>query len=73
MKLLLQIIATIGLILTVIPAFLVFNGFITLELHKKAMVLGMLLWFISVPFLLNKKREEPPSDLENGTPKQNYF
>jgi high-affinity Fe2+/Pb2+ permease len=55
MKLLLRLIAAIGLILTIVPAFLVFNGFITLALHKNMMVLGMLLWFVSVPFLLNKK------------------
>lgn len=56
MKLLLQLIALIGLILTVIPSFLVFNGIITLELHKNAMFLGMLLWFASVPFLLKTKK-----------------
>lgn len=57
MKLLLQFIAAIGLIFTVVPAFLVFSGFITLDLHKNMMVLGMLLWFGSVPFLLNKNRQ----------------
>lgn len=57
MKFLLQLIAAMGLILTILPAFLVFGGFITLALHKNMMVLGMLFWFVSVPFLLNKNRQ----------------
>jgi high-affinity Fe2+/Pb2+ permease len=54
MKLFLQLIASLGLILTIIPSFLVFNGVITTDLQKNLMVVGMLLWFVSVPFLLKK-------------------
>lgn len=55
MKIILSIIAAIGLGLTVIPAFLVFSGLMTLDSHKNLMVVGMLCWFVSVPFLLKKK------------------
>jgi uncharacterized membrane-anchored protein YitT (DUF2179 family) len=55
MKIVLSIIAAIGLGLTVIPAFLVFSGMMTLDFHKNLMVVGMLCWFVSVPFLLKRK------------------
>jgi uncharacterized membrane-anchored protein YitT (DUF2179 family) len=55
MKIILSIIAAVGLGLTVVPAFLVFSGLMTLDFHKSLMIVGMLCWFLSVPFLLKKK------------------
>ncbi len=56
MKSLLKLIAFGGLCLTVIPSFLVFNELITIDLHKNLMFVGMLLWFVSIPFLLKKTK-----------------
>lgn len=55
MKYFLWLIASIGLGLTIIPAFLVFQGTISLDLNKNLMVVGMLLWFVGAAFLLKKK------------------
>jgi len=55
MKIILSIIAAVGLGLTVVPAFLVFSGLMTLDFHKSLMIVGMLCWFLSIPFLLKKK------------------
>ena len=55
MKILLCTLGLIGLLATVLPAILVFSGAIELEMHKIIMATGMILWFITAPFL--KKRE----------------
>lgn len=55
-KLLLKIISYIGLILTLIPSFLVFMQVIELDTNKVLMLLGTLLWFGTAPFWLNKTR-----------------
>jgi high-affinity Fe2+/Pb2+ permease len=55
MKLLLKLISFIGLILTVVPAFLVFAGTIELQMHKNLMLMGTLLWFIPAPFWMSRK------------------
>ena len=54
MKTILKIISFIGLILTVVPSFMVFNGSITLDMHKWLMLIGTLVWFIATPFWMNK-------------------
>lgn len=53
----LKIISYIGLILTVVPSFLVFSGAIELSFHKTLMLIGTLLWFFTAPFWMNKQKE----------------
>lgn len=43
-----------GLVLTLVPSFLVFGGAITFQLHKQLMLIGAVLWFITAPFWLGK-------------------
>jgi len=57
MKTLLKIVSLVGLLTTIVPSFLVFADIITLDTNKLLMILGTLLWFISVPFWMNKKVE----------------
>jgi hypothetical protein len=55
MKSILKIFSAVGLILTVVPSFLVFSGAITLDMHKWLMLLGTIIWFFTAPFWMNKK------------------
>jgi len=55
MKTILKILSFIGLILTVVPSFMVFSGSITLDMHKWLMLIGTLVWFFTAPFWMNKK------------------
>jgi hypothetical protein len=55
MKGFLQIVSLIGLLLTMIPPVLIFMGKLDLEETKWLMALGMLAWFASAPFWINKK------------------
>ena len=55
-KTLLKIISFIGLLLTLIPSFLVFLNGIELETNKYLMLVGTLLWFGSSPFWMNKSK-----------------
>ena len=55
MKLLLKVISFLGLSLTVLPAFLVFNEIISFESHKTLALIGTACWLISAPFWMNKK------------------
>ena len=55
-KMLLKIISFIGLLLTLIPSFLVFLKGIELETNKYLMLVGTLLWFGSSPFWMNKSK-----------------
>lgn len=59
MKALLKIISFIGLALTVIPAFLVFHGSISLETCQHLMLAGTLCWFLTAPYWMNQKSDEP--------------
>lgn len=52
MKILLTLIALAGLILTVIPSFLVFMGKLSWNAHSQLMLVGMICWFVSAPVLL---------------------
>jgi len=54
MKSLIKLISYFGLALTIIPAFLVFNGKITLEFSKWLMLIGTIVWFLSAPTWMNK-------------------
>ena len=55
MKTIFKLISLIGLVLTLLPSILVFNGTITLDNNKWLMMVGTILWFASVPFWMNKK------------------
>ncbi|MFT2010478.1 hypothetical protein ACMA1I_17520 [Pontibacter sp. 13R65] len=57
MHILLKLISYIGLLLTVVPSILVFLGQIELSFHKTLMFVGMLMWFLTAPFWLNKQSE----------------
>lgn len=59
MKYLLKIGSFLGLALTVVPAFFVFSGALTWDIHAALMAAGALLWFVTAPFWLYK---ESPAD-----------
>ena len=50
MKNLMKSISALGLLLTVVPSFLVLDGHIAWNLHAQLMFAGMVLWFVSAPF-----------------------
>jgi hypothetical protein len=54
MKQLLKYVSLLGLLLTVVPSFLVFTGTIDMGMHKTLMLLGTFLWFIPAPFWIKK-------------------
>ena len=58
MKTLIKILSYLGLVMTIVPAFLVFFGIIGMEENKRIMAVGMLVWFVTAPFWMNKKEEE---------------
>jgi hypothetical protein len=60
MKTTLKIISVAGLLLTLIPSFLVFAGNIDISQHKILMLIGTILWFSTAPFWLG--RQEQPAD-----------
>ena len=55
MKTVLIVLSIFGLILTIVPAFLVFAGTIAWTTHSHLMTAGMVLWFATAPFWLGKK------------------
>lgn len=57
MKLLMSVVAIVALGLTLIPSFFVFTGDINLDLHKKLLTIGTILWFIAAPIWFKKERE----------------
>jgi len=56
MMIVLKIISAIGLLLTIVPAFLVFSGTIAIEFHYTLMFIGTIVWFGSAPFWMLKKK-----------------
>ena len=54
MKLFIKIISFTGLALTLIPAFLVYQGSIDLDTNKTLMLAGTLCWFLTAPYWMNK-------------------
>lgn len=54
MKSLLIILSMLGLLITIVPPILMFLGKIELEDMKTFMGLGMLIWFVTAPFWINK-------------------
>lgn len=51
-------ISILSLMLTLVPAFLVFTGLLTLEINKTLMLIGTLGWFVTAPSWMNKKTKE---------------
>ncbi len=49
-----KFVSAIGLVLTIVPAFLVFKGILTLEENHHLMLLGTIFWFLSASFWINK-------------------
>lgn len=56
LKTVLKIISFAGLLLTLIPSFLVFLNGMKLDTNKHLMLLGTLLWFVTTPFWMNKSQ-----------------
>jgi len=56
MKTFLITVSFFGLALTIAPSFLVFGGAIPWKTNAYLMFAGMILWFISAPFWLGKKK-----------------
>ncbi|WP_199535583.1 hypothetical protein [Rhodohalobacter sp. SW132] len=56
MNSILKIVSFSGLLLTIVPSFLVFNGTISFQLHTTLMLVGMILWFASSPFWMKEKK-----------------
>jgi hypothetical protein len=46
----------LGLLLTIVPALLVFAGKLSLERHYLLMLIGFFVWFLSAPFWMLKKK-----------------
>ena len=57
MTALLKLLSLAGLLLTVVPAFLVFAGSLTWSTHATLMLVGTVLWFVTAPFWMHG---EPP-------------
>ena len=55
MKTIWKTISYVGLIATVVPSILVFSGMAELQTHKTMMLIGMILWFITAPFWMNRQ------------------
>ena len=54
MKYLLVVLSVLGLVLTIVPALLVFSGTLSLEQHKVYMIIGTLCWLGTAPFWFGK-------------------
>ena len=57
MKIILIIISFIGLMLTILPAFLVFTKAVSWETHISLMTIGAIIWFSTAPFWMKKEDE----------------
>ena len=55
MKYLLIAVSVIGLLLTVVPSFLVYSGIIAFPTHKTVALIGTILWLTTAPFWMNKR------------------
>ena len=56
MNLILKLISFTGLVLTIIPCFLVFTNVIPVELSKKLMLIGTFMWFGSAVIWIKKDK-----------------
>lgn len=57
MKIILVIVSLIGLVLTLLPSFLVFANAISWDTYLLLMNVGTIMWFVSAPFWMGKKVE----------------
>jgi hypothetical protein len=55
MKIFLIILSLIGLALTLLPSILVFAHQMDWNIHITLMIIGTILWFITVPFWMKKE------------------
>ena len=55
MKRIYQLLSATGLLLTVLPAVLVFTGSIEWSTHASLMIVGTILWFLTAPAWLNRE------------------
>lgn len=53
-----KVISYAGLVLTLIPSFLVLTNSIEFNTHKHLMLLGTVLWFGTRPFWMSKSKQE---------------
>ena len=54
----LKIISYLALAGTIIPSLMVFFGDLDLQMNKTIMTISMIVWFVTVPFWINKKSDE---------------
>lgn len=64
MKNLLVILSVVGLMTTIFPPVLMFLGKMDLASMKIWMGVGMIMWFVTAPFWINKKREDGRPETE---------
>ncbi len=57
MTIILKSVSFIGLVLTLLPSFFVLTGAIDQEMNKNMMMLGTAMWFLTVPFWINKRTD----------------
>lgn len=55
---LLKLVSYLALAGTIIPSMLVFFGDMDLQTNKYIMAISMIVWFVTVPFWINKKVDE---------------
>jgi len=55
-KRILQSVSFAGLILSIVPAMLMFGGTLSREAYRQLMVLGMIMWFSTAVFWIRKNR-----------------
>ena len=58
MKMILMPLSFLGLLLTVVPSFFVLKGTMEWNLHAQLMFAGMVLWFGTAPFWMNKEESK---------------
>ncbi len=56
-KLILKIISYAGLLLTLVPSYLVFTNRIDINTNKYLMLLGTILWFGTCPFWMTRSKQ----------------
>ncbi len=55
---LLKVISYLGLVLTLLPSFLVFAGIIDIDTNKNLMLIGTAIWFISAALWQKKPKSQ---------------
>ncbi|AKD05383.1 hypothetical protein POKO110462_14855 [Pontibacter korlensis] len=58
MRTIIKFISLVGLLLTVLPALLVFTGTMEQSHHKMLTLAGTALWFLTAPFWMNRSKQE---------------